>query len=167
MRRFYDKSYPEAVEYLLGECGGTLITSPPVVKEVKPFKLPPSNGNMHRVFVYLTRTRGIDKEVLLTFADRRMIYESADYHNAVFVGYDMDGVPRHAHKRGTGQASTYKGNIDSSMPECSFHWHGQAVCFIFLKRRLICCRLSPCTKQVGSSTAMLPAAAYPTVCCGR
>ena len=36
VRRFYDKSYPEAVEYLLGECGGTLITSPPVVKEVKP-----------------------------------------------------------------------------------------------------------------------------------
>lgn len=121
------------MEYLLGECGGTLITSPPVVKEVKPFKLPPSNGNMHRVFVYLTRTRGIDKEVLLTFADRRMIYESADYHNAVFVGYDTDGVPRHAHKRGTGQASTYKGNIDSSMPECSFHWHGTSGMLYFFE----------------------------------
>lgn len=53
-----------------------------------------------------------------------MIYESADYHNAVFVGYDRNGVPRHAHKRGTGQASTYRGNVDSCMPEYSFHWHG-------------------------------------------
>ena len=26
---------------------------------------------------------------------------SADYHNAVFVGYDSSGKPRHAHKRGT------------------------------------------------------------------
>ena len=43
-----------------------------------------------------------------------MIYESADYHNAVFVGYDMDGIPRHAHKRGTGSESTYKGNADGS-----------------------------------------------------
>lgn len=133
VRRFYDKSYPEAMEYLLGECGGTLITSTPVMKEVKPFKLPPSNGNMHRVFAYLTRTRGIDKEVLQTFADRRMIYESADYHNAVFVGYDTDGVPRHAHKRGTGQASTYKGNIDSSIPEYSFHWHGTSGLLYFFE----------------------------------
>lgn len=76
VRRFYDKSYPEAVEYLLDGCGGTLITSPPVVKEVKPFELPPANDTMHRVFAYLTRTRGIDASVMQTFADRRMIYES-------------------------------------------------------------------------------------------
>ena len=31
-----------------------------------------------------------------------MIYESAKYHNAVFVGYDKDGNPRHACMRGTG-----------------------------------------------------------------
>lgn len=124
VRRFYDKNYPEAVEYLLGGCGGTLITSPPIVKEVKPFELPPSNDTMHRVYAYLTRTRGIDKNVLQTFADSGMIYESEKYHNAVFVGYDTDGIPRHAHKRGTGQTSIYKGNVDSSMPEYSFHWSG-------------------------------------------
>lgn len=94
--RFYNKSYPEAVEYLLDGCGGTLITSPPVVKEVKPFELPPPNDTMRRVFAYLTRMRGIDRTVLQTFADRRMIYESEKYHNAVFVGYDTDGTARHA-----------------------------------------------------------------------
>ena len=55
-----------------------------------------------------------------------MIYESADYHNVVFVGFDADGVPRHAHKRGTGSQSSYKGNIGGSLPEYSFHWHGQS-----------------------------------------
>lgn len=29
-----------------------------------------------------------------------MIYEDEEYHNAVFVGYDMKGKPRHYHKRG-------------------------------------------------------------------
>ncbi len=120
VRRFMGKSYPEAVEYLLGGSGGTLITSPPIVKEVKPFKLPPKNDTMHRVYAYLVNHRGIDN----TFVKAGMIYESADYHNAVFVGYDMDGAPRHAHKRGTGQNSTFKGNIDSCIPEYSFHWNG-------------------------------------------
>ena len=124
VRRFYNKSYPEAMEYLLRECGGMLIVSPPVVKEVKPFKLLPKNDTMHRVYAYLVNTRGIDSEVLNAFVKAGMIYESADYHNAVFVGCDTDGIPRHAHKRGTGQTSTYKGNIDSSDPKYSFHWNG-------------------------------------------
>lgn len=124
VRRFYNKNYPEAVEYLLGGCGGTLITLPPIVKEVKPFELPSPNYTMNRTFAYLTRTRGIDRTVLQIFADSGMIYESEKYHNAVFVGYDTDGNARHAHKRGTGQTNTYKGNVDSSMPEYSFHWSG-------------------------------------------
>lgn len=126
VRRFYNKTYPEAMEYLLGGCGGTLKTSPPVVKEKKPFELPPKNDNMRRAFAYLTKTRGVDKDVLQAFADRNMIYESADYHNAVFIGYDRNGIPRHAHKRGTGQTSTYRGNVDSCVPEYSFHWHGNS-----------------------------------------
>lgn len=124
VQRYYNKTYPEAVEYLLGECGGALMVSPPVMKESKPFELPPKNDNMRRVYGYLINRRGIDREVLAAFIHKGMIYESADYHNAVFVGFDRDGVPRHAHKRGTGSASTYKGNVDSSLPEYSFHWHG-------------------------------------------
>ena len=126
VRRYYNKSYPEAVEYLLGGCGGTLTISPPIVRETKPFELPPKNDWMSRVYAYLIRHRKIDKEVLDAFVRKGMIYESADYHNAVFVGFDMDGVPRHAHKRGSGSESTYKGNADNSDPAYSFHWHGQS-----------------------------------------
>lgn len=127
VRRFYNKTYPEAMEYLLGGCGGTLIVSPPIQKEPpKPFELPPKNDNMRRVCAYLINHRGINKDVVYAFVHRGMIYESADYHNAVFVGYDAHGIPRHAHKRGSGSESTYKGNVDSSLPEYSFHWKGQA-----------------------------------------
>ena len=126
VRRFYNKSYPEAMEYLLGESGGMLTVSPPVQKEEKPFVLPPKNDNMRRVFAYLLNRRGIDREVLYAFVHKGMIYESADYHNAVFVGFDSNGNPKHAHKRGTGSESSYKGNVSGSQPEYSFHWSGQS-----------------------------------------
>ena len=126
VRRFYNKSYPEAMEYLLGGSGGTLAVSPSVQKEEKPFVLPPKNDNMRRVFAYLLNRRGIDREVLYAFVHKGMIYESADYHNAVFVGFDSNGNAKHAHKRGTGFVSSYKGNVSGSQPEYSFHWSGQS-----------------------------------------
>lgn len=79
---------------------------------------------MRRLFAYLVNRRGIDREVLYAFVHAGMIYESADYHNAVFVGFDTAGVPFHAHKRGTGSSSTYKSNAPGSKPEYSFHWLG-------------------------------------------
>lgn len=124
VRRFYNKDYAEAVEMLLNNCDGQIITSPPIEKEHKPFGLPPRNDRMSRVFSYLLLTRGIDKDVLFEFVRNKMIYESADYHNAVFVGYDSNGKPRHAHKRGTVTSNSYKGNVTGSQPEFSFHWHG-------------------------------------------
>ena len=81
---------------------------------------------MRRVFAYLLNRRGIDREVLYAFVHKGMIYESADYHNAVFVGFDSNGKPKHAHKRGTGSESSYKGNVSGSHPEFSFHWSGQS-----------------------------------------
>ena len=128
VRKYYNKSYPEAMEYLLGGANGTLVMaeSVPRKENAEPFELPPRNDNMRRVYAYLLTKRGIDKEVLNTFARHGMIYESADYHNAVFVGYDQDGVPRHASYRGTGTESTFRGNKPSSTPEHSFHWHGKS-----------------------------------------
>lgn len=126
VRRFYNKSYPEAMEFLLGDCGGTLITATPAVKEKKPFELPKPYRNMDRVKNYLHYVRGIDEDIIEIFADENMIYESADYHNAVFVGFDKSGVPRHANKRGIGISSTFKGNAESSMDEFAFHRIGKS-----------------------------------------
>ena len=126
VRRFYNKDYAEAVEMLLNNCGGQIITSPPIEKEHKPFELPQRNDRMSRVFSYLLLTRGIDKDVLFEFVGQKMIYESADFHNAVFVGYDSNGKPCHAHKRGTVTSNPYKGNVAGSQPEFSFHWHGKS-----------------------------------------
>ena len=135
VRRFYNKDYPEAMEYLLGGQAEPALNSrielvrnspyaPAFRAERKAFELPPKNDNMRRAYAYLLNRRGIDKDVLNAFVYRQMIYESEKYHNAVFVGYDQDGVPRHASMRGTGSESTYKGNAPNSQPEYSFHWTG-------------------------------------------
>lgn len=124
VRRLYNKDYVEAVEMLLNNCGDQIITSPPMEKEHKTFELPSRNDRMSRVFSYLLLTRGIDKDVLFEFVRKKMIYESADYHNVVFVGYDSNGKPRHAHKRGTVTSNSYKGNVAGSQLEFSFHFNG-------------------------------------------
>jgi hypothetical protein len=67
----------------------------------KPFELPPANQDNRRVFAYLLKHRHLDREVLTTFVRLGLIYEDQKYHNAVFVGMDKDGRPRHAHKRST------------------------------------------------------------------
>lgn len=124
VRRFYNKDYAEAVEMLLNGNGGQIIISLPIEKEYTPFTLPPRYDRMSRVFSYLLLTRGIDKDVLYEFVRKEMLYESADFHNAVFVGYDSSGKPRHAHKRGTVTSNPYKGNVAGSQPEYSFHFNG-------------------------------------------
>lgn len=124
VRKFYNKDYPEAMEYLLNGYGGTLSVAPPVKREPKEFEMPLRNDNMRRVYAYLLQQRGLSRDVVNVFAHKQMIYESLPHHNAVFVGYDTEGVPRHAHKRGTGSQSTYKGNAEGCTPEYSFHWNG-------------------------------------------
>lgn len=125
VRKFMDKSYPEALEFLLGSSAGTLTISPPIPKKVSaPLELPEKHDNMRRVYYYLTHRRGLDRAVVDTFVKRGMLYESSDYHNAVFIGFDKAGKPKHASLRGTSPASAFRGNKPNSLPEYSFHWHG-------------------------------------------
>lgn len=124
VRKFYNMDYPGAMEYLLNGYGGSLSAASPIQREERPFMLPQRNDNMRRVYAYLLHQRGLDRDVVNAFVHRQMIYESSPHHNAVFVGYDTNGVPRHAHKRGSGSQSTYKGNETGSIPEYSFHWNG-------------------------------------------
>lgn len=124
IRRFYNKDYAEAVQRLLSNYGGQIVNLQTTEREQKPFILPARNDRMSRVFSYLLLTRGIDKDVLYEFVRKKMIYESSDFHNAVFVGYDSSGKPRHAHKRGTVTNNPYKGNVAGSQLEFSFHFNG-------------------------------------------
>lgn len=127
VQEFYNKNFKESMEFLLGGSAGEVKQAKP--KEQKPkglFEPPEKNDSMRRVYAYLLTKRGLDKDVVTAFARQGLIYESADYHNAVFVGEDKDGKIRHASVRGTGTNSNYRGNAPNSEPEYSFHWTGKS-----------------------------------------
>jgi hypothetical protein len=126
VRKRYGLSYPEAVSLLLD---GAVCAAPEPEREYeKAFELPPKHTDMRRVFAYLMRKRFIEREVISQFAHEGLLYESAEnLHNAVFVGLDEDGVPRHAHKRGLYSAGkAFKGNVYGSNPAYSFHRIGES-----------------------------------------
>ena len=135
LQKFYGMTYPEAVSRLLdGEQGKAFV---PVDKnkrrEKKEFVLPPASPNMRRMYAYLLKQRGINREVLDTFVHAKLIYESAEpsadgsreHHNAVFVGYDEHGAVRHAHKRGLYSfGEGFKRNVAGCDSRYSFHCCG-------------------------------------------
>ncbi len=126
VQRHYGIGYAEAVTMLLGgELGVAYPQRSEKLAKPKPFALPPANKNMHRVFAYLCKTRGIDRDVVSAFAKAHLIYEDAEYHNAVFVGVDDDGIPRHAHKRSTNsEGRSFRQNVEGSDPKHSFNYTG-------------------------------------------
>ena len=135
VRQFYNLSYPEAVTMLLGGEQGK-VYEPAEKKQQepkKPFVLPAANTDMRRAYAYLVKSRNINRDVVSYFAKAKLIYESCEkskdgtkeYHNAVFVGLDENGVARHAHKRGLYTEGTgFKGNVDGCNPCYSFHHIG-------------------------------------------
>ena len=129
VQMFYGRGFPDAVTMLLnGEQGQAYRPSEQRRPEPpKPFALPEANRDMRRVFAYLTKTRCLDRDVVSVFTRAKLIYEDAQYHNAVFVGIDSNGVARHAHKRGTyTQGEPFKGNVDGCDPRYSFHFTGKS-----------------------------------------
>ena len=132
VQKFYGLSYPEAMSCLLNGEQGEICSAPPKQKEKREFQLPPRNGAMRRVYAYLLKQRLISRNVLDTFVHAGLIYESRepsqggnDYHNAVFVGLDEHGVPRHAHKRGLYSSGPgLKRNVGGCDARYSFHYTG-------------------------------------------
>jgi hypothetical protein len=73
--------------------------SPPIADR-EPLQLPPRNGDNKRVIAYL-QGRGVPLPLVEDCIRRGLLYESANYHNCVFVGRDDNGKARFAAMRGT------------------------------------------------------------------
>ena len=67
-------------------------------KPIKSFELPIKDKNNDLVIRYLCEIRKIDKVIVEDFISKGMIYQSANFKNAVFVGYDGN-KPAYAFKR--------------------------------------------------------------------
>jgi hypothetical protein len=62
--------------------------------------------------------RGIHPAIIEYCIKHKLLYESRQYHNAVFVGYGKDGTARYAAPRGT--RGSYKGDATGSDKRYSF-----------------------------------------------
>lgn len=132
-RYFYGESEEQAAAMLLNCSVADLeklpVRSPPMSsrpkqEEPKHLEIPPAHKDMRRVFAYLCQTRGIAPEVVSAFARKGLLYESAEHHNAVFVGRDEQGKIRHLHARGTLTGSHFRQTLPGSEKAYSFHWQG-------------------------------------------
>lgn len=115
-----DYPFTQAVETILGRTAAR----PPVVSYRQQIPEPPRNlmmpelnSNTKAVVKYLMG-RGIHPEVIDYCLTHRLLFESRQYHNAVFVGYDKDGKARYAALRGT--MGSYKGEVTGSDKRYSF-----------------------------------------------
>lgn len=111
-------SFMEAVEAIIGQAA----ERPPVFYRQKEkahhdFLMPKLSDTTYQVERYL-RNRGIHPVNIRYCIEHKTLFESADYHNAVFVGYDKDGTARYGALRGT--VGQYKGELTGSDKHFSF-----------------------------------------------
>ena len=149
MQEFFGMNFPEAVTYLLnGETGQVIqgrkhiapeqrkVTGQRKVaeqrkmieqerEEPKQLVVPEKNDTMKRVYAYLMQKRYIDRDILSFFAKRGTLYESKEHHNAVFVGVNKNGQPKHIHKKGTySEGQSFRINEEGSDPCYGFGYAG-------------------------------------------
>ena len=127
-----NKNWVDAMKYLVGD--GEIQQSANNTKrwtkpaEVKPteFKLPEKEkASYKRLFAYLIKTRGLDKDIVINLVNKKKIYESSPHHNVVFVGYDEKGVPKQAFQRGTVSGLPFKGEVAGSNKNYCFAMEGK------------------------------------------
>ncbi len=118
----HNMDFKQAVTYLLeyhGHSREQPIPAPPRVssppkqkKQPAEFILPEAHTDHRRVFAYLIK-RGIARNVIADFIRNDLLYESADYHNSVFVGINSDGKAVNAYMRGTydQNGTGFKGDV--------------------------------------------------------
>lgn len=110
---------PNAVLHILGQSGVCLAEKPIAeVRQPQPLLLPEPNQDNARVISYLVG-RKIHRKVIDFCIQTRRLYESREYHNAVFIGFDKQCVARYGAIRST-NISRYMGDVAGSDKQFSF-----------------------------------------------
>lgn len=116
-------SLPQAVEMILGRAAIETPSFSYVDKKNKPRQLlmPDLVSNPKKVKEYLI-SRGIHPTIIEYCLMNSLLFESAKYHNAIFIGYDKNGIARYGSMRGT--TTNYKGEVTGSNKHYSFNISG-------------------------------------------
>ena len=83
---------------------------------------PEKSDRYSRVFAYLSKFRGISADIISDFMHKKLLYEEKNKHNAVFVGCDKHGEPKHYFIRGTISGVQFRGDSEGSQKEYGFSY---------------------------------------------
>lgn len=113
-----DIPFPQAVEILVGRAAALPpISHAPEPEDPRELLMPELNSSASTVVKYLMG-RGIHPTVLDYCLSHDLLFETKQYHNALFVGYDSSGQMRYAALRGTW--GNFKGEVSGSDKHFSF-----------------------------------------------
>lgn len=113
-----EMSFPDAVRLLTGAPIQNYVPpAKPAVPKERKLILPEIAEDCDAVKEYL-QGRGIHPVIIDYCIDNKLLFQTASYNNAMFVGYDSKGVPRYAALRST--FSQYKSEATGSYKRYSF-----------------------------------------------
>lgn len=126
LTKVMNMDFVEAVQLIIQQCGFSSARSLPVSDKPSSapkirndeFLLPVRNNNNKRITAYLLN-RGIDIGILDFCYQNGLIYEEAERHNAVFVGYDGK-TAKYATLRGATTGNRFMREVWGSMKAYSF-----------------------------------------------
>lgn len=87
-------------------------------QNINEFILPQKNNSTKRVFEYLTKKRGLHKDIVDYAITNNLVYQDNN-GNCIFVGYDEMKEPKFATVRGTYE-KLYRKDIAASSKSCGF-----------------------------------------------
>lgn len=115
--------FVEAVQLLCEESPMYIPVQHETVERERPsFRLPNPALNNDRVTRYLLG-RGISLPTIRYCIERKILYESAEYHNCVFLGKDPQGVPKYAALRGIYDYGKYQAIVTTHLNTKHYHNH--------------------------------------------
>lgn len=89
------------------------------------FKVPPHDIKPERVYAYLIKSRGIDKEIVASLIQSKMIAEDSTRHNCLFFGRDENGSIKSCAVRGTNTFKQFRGEVAGGDKSYSFAMNGK------------------------------------------
>ena len=130
IQKHYGKSYVEAMSMLLGESMAPVYPQAKKQEqtEQKPFAPPVPNANMHRVFAYLLKTRGLDADAVSYFARRKLLYWTSHTPNlrkrtAYFIASRTFSFPRIWQAALETKSCAWQNMCWTSMTACRMRFH--------------------------------------------
>ncbi len=110
--------FPKAVRTILRLPEADMPITPPPPLKPKHLLMPELNDTTDAAVSYL-KSRGIHSVILDHCLEHRLILETKNHHNVLFIGYDAQGIPRQASLRGI--VGSYKGEVTGSDKHFGFH----------------------------------------------